>query len=239
MKMNRPGLTKEAIILWKKKNRLQSIFSFVTETGEVFTGSILNSRLNTMKDGGYLQPFGHAFVTIVEGNNYYSIQQVDGVSVLRQAQQDLLSITYLAYGGELIYKLFQQAGADERLFSTLKAFVGAMRHKPIPLGVVILGWQIMHLAGFVPSGEEMRTPSVAASFSQELYETTEIRLSPKGLEEVQQILLYDWSDTLQLTIARTVWAELEKALFSYSTVQLGDMLESLRFMNTLNSDLLQ
>ena len=172
MKTNRLGLTREAIVLWKQKKRLQSIFPAVTETGIILSFAIPNSRLNTLKDGGYLQPFSHVFLTSLEENNYHHIRQIDGIKVPRRGQQDLKSIAYLAFAGELIYKLFRHADEDRRLVIVLKQFSQAIETKPIPLGVVILGWQVLYLAGFVPSGNEMDSNEVKKSFLKELYRTT-------------------------------------------------------------------
>lgn len=228
----REGETYEAIVLWRRKRRNYSIYTFLTAKLGTIACSVPHSRLKNLKNSGYLQPFSDVFITVAADGEYYHLEQVDGRFLVRAVDQDLKAICYTAFAGELLSRLFRRGTPDDRLFELTKAFAAALRIRPIPQAAVVLGWQLLSLAGFVPAEENYRSGLGTKAFLNELYRVTGAAASPAMQGALGELLAYSWNgETLQFS--RPLWLEIEAVLYAYAAAVIGDELESVKFLQSL------
>ncbi|MBS4912877.1 MAG: recombination protein O N-terminal domain-containing protein [Veillonella sp.] len=231
------GVNYEAIVLWRRKLKTYSVITFLTRQKGIIRCSVPHKRLQGMRSTGYLQPFSAVIITVEQQGEYYNLQQIDGKYIIRSIETDLNSICYAAFAGELISKLFPMEERDPSLFSLVYRFSQLVRTKSVPLAVIILGWQLMSKAGFVPSAADYGRENGLDRFLREFRGSTGFSLSRGAIEGLGQILAYSWSTTEQqaaLQLQKPVWLELERSLFAYATMQLGEELSSLTFLHTMN-----
>lgn len=222
----------EAIVLWKKKGPLYSTFPMVTNNGLIQQGHIENKQLMKLKDGGYLQPFSRVQVTLGHSEEFKRILQVDGLELIKQGQGNLNAIAYLAFLGELIFKLFSQGEGQRELYWRLKGLISLLQEKPIPLGVIIMGWQAMQLAGFLPAPTDYAKHS--QHFVDELARISGIRPQDLLVNAIGRCLSFTWSSPEQINFTKQTWYLLEKYLHAYGQSQIGEPLETIKFLEEMN-----
>ncbi len=229
MVQNKYGETYEAIILWKKKGKMASVIPFVTKAGNIVRGVVNNNQLAKMKNSGYLQAFAHVYVTVQEGKEVATIKQVDGLSVVKTGASNLQDMVYIAFLGELVYKLFLYGGAQEKLFSLLSSFLTATKEKPLSLGTLVVGWQALQLAGFVPATKDLNHSEAKSLFRRELEDILHKNLGAKIWEGLLEVLAYSWEVNGNLLLDKETWSHIEHILFRYSEGKVGEKFDSLRF----------
>lgn len=225
----------DAVVLYRRKRKTYSVVTFLTKQRGIIHCSIPQRRWQTLKNVGYLQPFSQVYITLLPNGEYYDLQQLDGRNLIRALESDLDSICYASFAGEFISTAFATEEHDLPLYSLVLRFAELIRTKPVPLAVILLGWQLLSLAGFVPSAKAYQQADGVARFVKEFTATTGFTLSGAAQEAIGQILLYDWRAETSVQLPRTLWRELERALFAYATVQLGQELSSLRFLHEMKA----
>ena len=225
----------DAVVLYRRKRKTYSVVTFLTKQRGILHCSIPQRRWQTLKNAGYLQPFSQVYITLLPNGEYYDLQQLDGRYLVRSIETDLDSICYAAFAGEFISTAFAVEERDINLYTLVVRFSELIRTKPVPLAVILLGWQLLSLAGFVPSAKAYQQADGVARFVKEFTDTTGFTLSRTAQDAIGQILLYDWQDTTSVQLPRTLWRELERALFAYTTIQLGQELSSLRFLHEMKA----
>lgn len=184
---------------------------------------------------GYLQPFSKVYITLSPNGEYYELQQIDGVYLIRSIESDLDSICYAAFGGELISTAFAQEEVDLTLYELVVRFSQLIQTKPVPLAVILLGWQLLSIAGFIPSAKAYQQTDGVARFVSEFKGSTGFNLSHQAQAALGEILNYNWQPELVVQLPRSLWQELERGLFAYATIQLGQELTSLRFLHDMKA----
>ncbi|WP_298706308.1 DNA repair protein RecO [uncultured Veillonella sp.] len=229
------GVNCEAIVLWRRKHKLYSVITFLTRQKGIIRCSVPHKRLQGMRSTGYLQPFSAVVITVVQQGEYFNLQQIDGRYLIRSIETDLNCICYAAFAGELISRLFPLEEVDPGLFNLVYRFSQLIRQKPVPLAVILLGWQLLSRAGFVPSATDYAKANGLERFLKEFTGSTGLTFSKKAQEALGQILLYNWSTQESVDLTRPLWLELERNLFAYATMQLGEELGSLTFLHTMKA----
>lgn len=225
----------DAVVLYRRKRKTYSVVTFLTKQRGILHCSIPQRRWQTLKNAGYLQPFSQVYITLLPNGEYYDLQQLDGRYLIRSLETDLDSICYASFAGEFISTAFAAEERDSALYSLVLRFAELILTKPVPLAVILLAWQLLSLAGFVPSAKAYQQADGVARFVKEFRETTGFNLSAAAQQAVGQILLYDWHEATSVQLPRTLWRELERGLFAYTTVQLGQELSSLKFLHEMQA----
>lgn len=220
----------DAIVLYRRKRKTYSIVTFLTKQRGIVSCSIPQRRWQTLKNVGYLQPFSKVYITLSPNGEYYELQQIDGIYLIRSIESDLDSICYAAFGGELISSAFAQGEVDLALYDLVVRFSKLIQSKPVPLAVILLGWQLLSIAGFIPSAKAYEQTDGVTRFMAEFKGSTGFNLSTKAQAALGEILNYNWQPDLVVQLPRSLWQELERGLFAYATMQLGEELSSLRFL---------
>ncbi|WP_295238159.1 DNA repair protein RecO [Veillonella sp.] len=230
--MSEPRLTIncEAIVLYRRKRKTYSIVTFLTKQRGLISCSIPQRRWQTLKNVGYLQPFSKVYITLSPNGEYYDLQQIDGVYLIRAIESDLDSICYASFGGELISTAFAQEELDLGLYELVERFSKLIQTKSVPLAVILLGWQLLSIAGFVPAPKAYKQAHGVDRFVAEFTGSTGFNLSRQAQAALGEVLNYNWDPQLVVQLPRSLWLELERGLFAYATVQLGEELSSLRFL---------
>ncbi|MDY3974808.1 DNA repair protein RecO [uncultured Veillonella sp.] len=229
------GINCEAIVLWRRKHKLYSVITFLTRQKGIIRCSVPHKRLQGMRSTGYLQPFSAVVITIVQDGEYFNLQQIDGRYLIRSIETDLNSICYAAFAGELISRLFPLEEVDHSLFNLVYRFSQLARTKPVPLAVILLGWQLLSKAGFVPAASDYAKANGLARFLSEFTGSTGLTFSKEAQRALGDILFYNWSAEHSIELTRPLWLELERNLFAYATMQLGEELSSLTFLHTMKA----
>lgn len=222
--------TTEAIILRKKKGATAASFPYITPKGELRYGFVENRRLNSLKNGGYLQPFSIVHITLNEKKDFARITQVDGKHML-STLNDLKNISYLAYASELIYKLFQHSPGNYRLYKILKQFVKMVDKKPLPIGTVILAWQLLALAGFLPDSKHFSEGQ--DELKNELQRTVNKKVSKELIIGIKSCMNYSWTNNDVVKMSAENWEHLEELLYMYSQYQIEEPLQSVNFIKQM------
>ncbi len=223
----------EAIVLWRRKRKNYSIYSFLVADGSIIVCSVPHRRLQSLRSAGYLQPFSQVVISVVPDGEYYTLQQIEGQSLVRSLGTDLDSICYAAFIGELVVNLFRKGMHDVVLYELMKSFVQAIQTKPVPVATVVLGWQLLSHAGFMPVSRAYSDDKGVNFFWQEVYSSTGLAVSPDTKRGMDGILAYSWHPESTISLPKQVWKELEQALFAYTTVQLDKELESVKFLRQM------
>lgn len=227
----------EAIVLWKKKRKDSTEFFFLTKEKGILSSTLSNNRLKSLKGFSYLQPFASVIITFLKEKEYYKLLQVDGRFTVPRLEVDLNHIAYTAMVGELLRKAFHKEQRDLTLYRLVEAYAKALLVKPIPLASLIVGWQLLSQAGFMPDAKHYQEKKAREAFLQELYATTGISLLSNEEVLLGEILAYTWTEKEVLHLTRQGALHLEVALYAYSKVQIGEDLESLDFIKTVKASL--
>lgn len=223
----------KAIVLWKKKGKEETEIHLLTQERGLVSAYIGHTRLKSLKNPGYLQPFSYIDVTVKESPTVSYISQIIGQSTPALLMGSLENIAYAAFAGEFIGKLFNRDEINRPLFRLVKYYAQSLDKKAIPIATLILGWQLMSLAGFMPGYVQFKRAEAQSDFLAEVYGTTGISLSEVATELLGRIMAYGWQENEVLYCRKDTLAELERALFAYGTAQIGEPLESLRFLHDL------
>lgn len=231
----RDGINCEAIVLWKRKRRLHSVITFLTKQKGIINCSVSHRELQRMKDTGYLQPFSSVYITLMPDREYYRLKQIDGRYSIRSVEESLESIYYAAAAGELITRLFLQEEQDFRVYRTVAAFSERIRTKSVRLAVILLGWQLLSLAGFIPAADAYQKGNGTDTFFDELRGITGHGLSGEAKRALGMILLYRWDNSVTVAFPAVLWQELENNLWPYATMQIGAEPTALAFLRELGN----
>ena len=97
----------------------------------------------------------------------------------------------------------------------------------------MLGWQLLSLAGVVPSANAFTHQDGIEPFWMQVRETTNFSISRSVKAVLPQILAYQWGEDTPLELPKTIWKELEKLLFAYCEQEIGKPLQSVKFLNSI------
>ena len=97
----------------------------------------------------------------------------------------------------------------------------------------MLGWQLLSLAGVVPSANAFSHQDGIDPFWLQVRETTNLSISRSVKAALPQILAYQWGEDTPLELPKTIWKEFEKLLFSYCEQEIGKPLQSVKFLNSI------
>lgn len=239
MRMKKPnrGITEEAVIIWKKKTAAFSLFPYVTRQGDIAKGILSNERVASMKSGGYLRPFSHVYLTVSPDGDVKTIQQVDGKAVIHGLETSFDALAYISFLGELITKLFETGGGHSDLFRALVRFIQVIGRKPLPLGVIIFGWQLVAMAGYTPQAREFLEHKEL--LKKEIAQSTGLHLTDRMMECIGCCILYNWEKEMPIAMGKEEWIALEKTLYQFVQCQLGEKLESVAFIKKTGVQLFQ
>ena len=227
--MKRPGMTHDAILLWRRKRRQYSSFCFLTAHAGVIVCHVPHNRLRYMKRAGSLQPFARLFVTIAESGGYREAEQIDPQRRSGVDTWDPETAAYLAFVGVCIEMFFSDGSTDARLFHLTEEFARAIAIKPVDKAVVIFGWQLMHLAGFLPTGEALHGVS-GERVRTEIGALIGRPVSADCMAGIEKLTAYRWERNEPLQLERTIWDEAERTLFAYAEAQAEREIPCLRFL---------
>ena len=97
----------------------------------------------------------------------------------------------------------------------------------------MLGWQLLSLAGVVPSANAFNHQDGIEPFWMQVRETTNLSISRSVKATLPQILAYQWGEDTPLEFPKTIWKELERLLFAYCEQEIGKPLQSVKFLNSI------
>ena len=164
------GINTEAIVIWRKKHKNYSTFTLMTKKEGLIACAIPHRRLINLKGAGYLQAFNAIQATLKPApEDNFSLDQVDGIYAIQGMTDDFDTIAYAAVAGELIMTILPKYQVDLTSYRLISLFSQRIRHKSIRLATIILGWQLLMLGGFIPSGRALKDPHEESQvFWQEL-----------------------------------------------------------------------
>ncbi len=242
------GVTERAIIVSQQKRGQATIFSMVTEDGYLRQGIIPSRRLSTLKSGGYLRPFSMVYITLGakkqvgrELHFLQDIQQVDGISTVTTLLDSLENIGYTSVIGELVQLLFSIAEGEQELFKRLQGYVTAINVKSTRIATIILGWQLLHIGGYVPSPEVLLTKendsplgeAKIAFWKEVVFATGRVfPISSAFQQGLGELLSYEWGES-RLSFSESFWKEGEDLFFSFAEAALGERLKSRSFLMSI------
>ena len=190
--------------------------------------AIPHRRLINLKGAGYLQAFNAIQATLKPApEDNFSLDQVDGIYAIQGMTDDFDTIAYAAVAGELIMSILPKYQVDLTSYRLISLFSQRIRHKSIRFATIILGWQLLMLGGFIPSGRALKDPH---EDSQELAMDLGRPLSNQFRESLVQILSYAWKEDSVLNLTRQDWQTLEKTLYAYAGIRLEKDLKSINFL---------
>lgn len=227
--------TTEAIILRKKKGATTASFPYITPKGQLRQGFVENRRLNSFKNGGYLQLFSLVHMTLSEENDFARITQVDG-KIMLASLNDLKNISYLSFISELTLKLFEHSDGNRNLYQILKRFIIMVEKKPIPVGSIILAWQLLAIAGFMP--EDKMFVKGQEELRAELEKATMMQIPLVMITAIRACIQYKWDDAQIVSMPAKNWERLEQIVFKFAQYQLGEELQSVSFIKQMRYSLL-
>lgn len=230
MAFTRDGTNTPAIVVWRKKHKLYSVFTFITPGLGIIQCSMPHKRLQSFRSGSYLRPFSGVYITVVLDGEYMNLTQVDGSYIVESLDTDLTNISYASIAGELILKLFAMYDVDRNVFNRVVQYSKSIRTKSVRLGTIILGWQLLSLAGLTPSIKDFESNNGVDVFFEEIYEVTGKSVGPQLRNSLPQVLSYDWGETTALELGKYAWQELEQLLYQYATHQFGEPMQSVQFL---------
>ncbi|MDU3476455.1 DNA repair protein RecO [Veillonella sp.] len=233
MKKLNGGFNTPAIVISRKKYKLYSVFTFITPSLGLIKASIPHKRMMTMRNSSYLRPFSAMHITVVPDGEYVNVTQIDGSYVVESLDVNLDNIAYAAVASELIQELFAMYDVDRKVFDTVVNYSKQIRRRNVQLGTIMLGWQLLSLAGVVPSANAFNHQDGIEPFWMQVRETTNLSISRSVKATLPQILAYQWGEDTPLEFPKTIWKELEKLLFAYCEQEIGKPLQSVKFLNSI------
>ena len=72
------GFNTPAIVVSRKKYKLYSVFTFITPSLGIIRASLLQKRLQSLRNASYLRPFSAMYITIVQDGEFVKVTQIDG-----------------------------------------------------------------------------------------------------------------------------------------------------------------
>lgn len=233
MKKINGGFNTPAIVISRQKHKLYSIFTFITPSLGLIRASLPHKRLKTLRNSSYLRPFSAMYITVVPAGEYVNITQIDGSYVVKSLDQNLDNIGYAAVASELIQELFALYDVDRQVFDTVVNYSKQIRRRNVQLGTIMLGWQLLSLAGIVPKSTAFTHNDGIESFWLQLRESTKLSISHSVQVALPQILGYQWGEATPIELSRSTWKELERLLVSYSSLEIGKELQSVKFLTSI------
>lgn len=227
------GFNTPAIVVSRKKYKLYSVFTFITPSLGIIKASIPHKRLQTLRNASYLRPFSAMYITVIQDGEFVKVTQIDGSYVVESLDTNLDNIAYASVASELIQELFALYDVDRKVFDAVVNYSKSIRQRNVRLGTIILGWQMLSLAGIMPQQEAFATGDGIDLFWDELRLHTHMNPSIALRKAMPNMLAYQWGDTAPIELPRTVWKELEKLLFSYCEHEIGKQLQSVKFLMSL------
>lgn len=227
------GFNTPAIVVSRKKYKLYSVFTFITPSLGIIRASLPHKRLQSLRNASYLRPFSAMYITIVQDGEFVKVTQIDGSYVVESLDTNLNNIAYAAVASELIQELFALYDVDCKVFDVVVNYSKSIRKRNVRLGTIILGWQILSLAGTMPQGEAFVSRNGIDVFWDELRMGTHMNPSIALRTAMPSILTYQWGDTQPIELSGTIWKELERLLFTYVEQEIGKPLQSVKFLMSI------
>lgn len=227
------GFNSPAIVVSRKKYKLYSVFTFITPSLGIIKASIPHKRLQTLRNASYLRPFSTMYITVVQDGEFVKVTQIDGIYVVESLDTNLDNIAYASVASELIQELFALYDVDRKVFDAVVNYSKSIRQRNVRLGTIILGWQMLSLAGIMPQQEAFATGDGIDLFWEELRTNTQLTPSLVLRKAMSNILSYQWGDANPIELPGSIWRELERLLFSYCEHEIGKQLQSVKFLMSL------
>lgn len=227
------GFNTPAIVVSRKKYKLYSVFTFITPSLGIIKASIPHKRLQTLHNASYLRPFSAMYITVVQDGEFVKVTQIDGSYVVESLDTNLDNIAYASVASELIQELFALYDVDRKVFDAVVNYSKSIRQRNVRLGTIILGWQMLSLAGIMPQQEAFATGDGIDLFWEELRTNTQLTPSLVLRKAMSNILSYQWGDANPIELPGSIWRELERLLFSYCEHEIGKQLQSVKFLMSL------
>lgn len=227
------GFNTPAIVVSRKKYKLYSVFTFITPSLGIIKASIPHKRLQTLRNASYLRPFSAMYITVVQDGEFVKVTQIDGSYVVESLDTNLDNIAYASVASELIQELFALYDVDRKVFNAVVNYSKSIRQRNVRLGTIILGWQMLSLAGIMPQQEAFATGDGIDLFWEELRTNTQLTPSLVLRKAMLNILSYQWGDANPIELPGSIWRELERLLFSYCEYEIGKQLQSVKFLMSL------
>lgn len=227
------GFNTPAIVVSRKKYKLYSVFTFITPSLGIIKASIPHKRLQTLRNASYLRPFSAMYITVVQDGEFVKVTQIDGSYVVESLDTNLDNIAYASVASELIQELFALYDVDCKVFDAVVNYSKSIRQRNVRLGTIILGWQMLSLAGIMPQQEAFVTGDGIDLFWEELRTNTQLTPSLVLRKAMSNILSYQWGDANPIELPVSIWSELERLLFSYCEHEIGKQLQSVKFLMSL------
>lgn len=227
------GFNTPAIVVSRKKYKLYSVFTFITPSLGIIKASIPHKRLQTLRNASYLRPFSAMYITVVQDGEFVKVTQIDGSYVVESLDTNLDNIAYASVASELIQELFALYDVDRKVFDAVVNYSKSIRQRNVRLGTIILGWQMLSLAGIMPQQEAFATGDGIDLFWEELRTNTQLIPSLVLRKAMLNILSYQWGDANPIELPGSIWRELERLLFSYCEHEIGKQLQSVKFLMSL------
>ena len=219
------GFNTPAIVVSRKKYKLYSVFTFITPSLGIIRASLPHKRLQSLRNAMY--------ITIVQDGEFVNVTQIDGSYVVESLDTNLDNIAYAAVASELIQELFALYDVDCKVFDVVVNYSKSIRKRNVRLGTIILGWQMLSLAGTMPQGEAFVSRDGIDVFWDELRMGTHMNPSIALRKAIPSILTYQWGDTQPIELPGTIWKELERLLFTYVEQEIGKPLQSVKFLMSI------
>lgn len=227
------GFNTPAIVVSRKKYKLYSVFTFITPSLGIIKASIPHKRLQTLRNASYLRPFSAMYITVVQDGEFVKVTQIDGIYVVESLDTNLDNIAYASVASELIQELFALYDVDRKVFDAVVNYSKSIRQRNVRLGTIILGWQMLSLAGIMPQQEAFAIGDGIDLFWEELRTNTQLTPSLVLRKAMLNILSYQWGDANPIELPGSIWRELERLLFSYCEHEIGKQLQSVKFLMSL------
>lgn len=227
------GFNTPSIVVSRKKYKLYSVFTFITPSLGIIKASIPHKRLQTLRNASYLRPFSAMYITVVQDGEFVKVAQIDGSYVVESLDTNLDNIAYASVASELIQELFALYDVDRKVFDAVVNYSKSIRQRNVRLGTIILGWQMLSLAGIMPQQEAFATGDGIDLFWEELRTNTQLTPSLVLRKAMSNILSYQWGDANPIELPGSIWRELERLLFSYCEHEIGKQLQSVKFLMSL------
>ena len=227
------GFNTPALVVSRKKYKLYSVFTFITPSLGIIKASIPHKRLQTLRNASYLRPFSAMYITVIQDGEFVKVTQIDGSYVVESLDTNLDNIAYASVASELIQELFALYDVDRKVFDAVVNYSKSIRQRNVRLGTIILGWQMLSLAGIMPQQKAFVTGDGIDLFWEELRTNTQLTPSLVLRKAMSNILSYQWGDANPIELPGSIWRELERLLFSYCEHEIGKQLQSVKFLMSL------
>ena len=168
----------------------------------------------TMRNSSYLRPFSAMYITVVPDGEYVNVTQIDRPYVVESLDVNLDDIAYAAVASEPIQELFAMYDVDRKVFDTVVNYSKQIRRRNVQLGTIMLGWQLLSLAGIVPSANAFTHQDGIDPCWLQVRETTNLPYFSfcKSWITTHSRLSVGAQDA-PIELPKTIWKELEKLLF--------------------------